>query len=441
MAALAGSRTFSVMAEFGSPAVPELPSAQPAVREPDRRRVWVVVAASVVLLGAGLVYVAMRDTGDGPATAPTDSGSVLTTGPATTTEPTPVVTEPAASSVPTSDAPTTTEYQTFDRACVDRTVTDAMPSIDESAAATLTGLPATPTLTISLPLFTDFEYEASPTVRVLRVPGGVLLAINQAGEPAGAGGMILALVGVDGGVRWVRCLPPTFVRGATWDAVQQAVVVDPAFTGTWYPLSLVDGTIGEQAVAEPPPWPEFVPEYPAVSVVVVPTDAPWPNTSSVIYVVGVDAAGTELWRDTTLHPSGGEGFHTATIDGLGVAQGCEERVGDDFACVGPHLRAYDPATGAVRWDVPGVTDVQLIVDGLAMVTVESGDHRLLSLSDGSFLAGQQWPAGIFGAECCGGAEYHYNDSQGGVVVNVDRDVVTVWYPAGMNLGSHEVSLP
>ena len=434
MSPLAGSRTFSVMAEFGSHAVPGSPSAQPADREPGRRRTWVVVAASVVLLGAGLAYITMRDTGDGrPAT--TSTGSSLTTAPATMAEHTTVVTEVATSIVSTTDSPTTTQHPTFDPACVERSATDALPSIDETAAATFTELPATPTLTITLPLLTVFEYEESPTVRVLRVPGGVLLAINQAGDPRGEGGMILALVGVDGGVRWVRCPPTTYVRGTTWDPVQYEVVVEPAFAETWYSLSLSDGSIGEQEVAAPPPWPEFVPDYPAVSEALVQT-----ATGFFFDVVGVDAVGTELWRDDTLHPRGGEGFHTATVDGLGIAQGCED-VGDGSTCLGPHLRGYDPATGAVRWDVPGVVGVQFIADGSAMVTLESGDHRLVRLGDGSFLPGQQWPAGTFYSECCGGVDYHYNDVLGGVVVNVDYDVVTVWYPASMDLGAHEISLP
>ena len=422
------------MDELGS-AVPELPLGRPAAGAPGRRGTWVAVAALVALLGAALVVVTLRETDDGPITAPTEPASSVTTDPVATNVTTTVATATSASAVATSTTPTTTQPSTFDPACVERVGSTAMPLLDEAAAATLTELSATPTLTITLPMLTDFQYVESPTVRVLRVPGGVLLAINQAGEPEGRGSMILALVGVDGGVRWVRCLPTTYVRGTTWDAVQQEVVVAPAFAETWYPLSLVDGTIGEPAVAGPPPWPEFVPEYPAISEVLVQT-----ATGYFFDVVGVDAAGSELWRDATLHPRGGEGFHSATVDGLGVAHGCEE-VGDGSTCVGPHLRAYDPATGAVRWDVPGVIGVQFIADGAAMVTVESGEHRLLRLSDGSFLPGQQWPAGTFQTECCGGVDYHYNDVHGGVVVNVDYDVVTVWYPANMNLGSHDVSLP
>jgi hypothetical protein len=413
--------------------VAEFSSAEPPAKPSRRRGTWVAAAALVLLLGAGLAYVAMRDTDKGSVAAPGDTVAAVTTVPGATVEPGAATTEPSGSETPTSDGVATTAHPTFDPACVEQAPSGAMPSIDESAAATLGPLSASPTLTITLPRLAHFQNYETPTAYALRVPGGVLLKVDDYGEAGDLGGTMLVLLGVDGGVRWVRCLPTTYVQGATWDPVQQQVAVLQSPFEVWYPLSLADGTIGEQAVATPPEreWPAQ--ELPALSYVQVPSD-----TSYVLDVIGIDEAGAELWRDSTLHVYGGEAFNTSTVDGIGLAVGCEE-FSDEPYCIGPHMRAYDPADGTVRWDVPGVLDVGFIADGLAMVVTESGESRLLSLSDGSFLTGQ-WSSDAFGTECCGGSDYHFNVVAGGVVVNVNYGVVTVWYPASMNLGSHEVSL-
>jgi hypothetical protein len=307
----------------------------------------------VLLLGAGLAYVAMRDTDKGSVAAPGDTVAAVTTVPGATVEPGAATTEPSGSETPTSDGVATTAHPTFDPACVEQAPSGAMPSIDESAAATLGPLSASPTLTITLPRLAHFQNYETPTAYALRVPGGVLLKVDDYGEAGDLGGTMLVLLGVDGGVRWVRCLPTTYVQGATWDPVQQQVAVLQSPFEVWYPLSLADGTIGEQAVATPPEreWPAQ--ELPALSYVQVPSD-----TGYVLDVIGVDEAGAELWRDSTLHVYGGEAFNTSTVDGIGLAVGCEEFSDDDRTASVPHMRAYDPADGTVRWDVPGVLDVQ-----------------------------------------------------------------------------------
>jgi hypothetical protein len=415
--------------------VAEFSSAEPPAKPSRRRGTWVAAAALVLLLGAGLAYVAMRDTDKGSVAAPGDTVAAVTTVPGATVEPGAATTEPSGSETPTSDGVATTAHPTFDPACVEQAPSGAMPSIDESAAATLGPLSASPTLTITLPRLAHFQNYETPTAYALRVPGGVLLKVDDYGEAGDLGGTMLVLLGVDGGVRWVRCLPTTYVQGATWDPVQQQVAVLQSPFEVWYPLSLADGTIGEQAVATPPEreWPAQ--ELPALSYVQVPSD-----TSYVLDVIGIDEAGAELWRDSTLHVYGGEAFNTSTVDGIGLAVGCEEFSDDDPYCIGPTHAGLRPGRrhGALgRPRRPG--RCSFIADGLAMVVTESGESRLLSLSDGSFLTGQ-WSSDAFGTECCGGSDYHFNVVAGGVVVNVNYGVVTVWYPASMNLGSHEVSL-
>lgn len=407
----------------------------PADQRPGRRGAWVAAGALVLLLGAGLAYVAARDTDDASVTAPGDSLSGGTTVPGITVEPGAATTEPSGTGAPTSDGSATTVHPTFDPACVEQAASGAMPTIDESAAAALTGLPASPTLTIRLPTLAHSQFGPGQAAEpdVLRVPGGVLISITDYSSDNEFAGTMMAMVGVDGGVRWVRCLESTYMSRTTWDPVQTDVVGNPLDGGPSYELSLSDGAAGQEVVPALLEYPS-VSEYPAVSF------ARPDEESSVSDVIGVDEARNELWRDATLHPRGGESFNTDTIDGLGLAAGCEAFDDDGYSCIGPHLRAYDPADGTVRWDIPGVVDLDFIADGLAMVTVEGGEHRLLSLSDGSFLQGV-WPQDAFGSECCGGSDYHFNSVEGGVVINANYDVVTVWYPASMNLGSHEVSLP
>lgn len=425
----------SVEAPPPTPECPvELPSVEsPTPRPPSRRGAWWAVGALALLLGAGLVYVATRDADNASITAPGDTSSGLTTVPGATVEAGAATTEPSGSGTPSSEGVATTVHPTFDPACVEQAASGAMPTIDESGAAALTGLPAVPTLTIRLPTLAHSEYGPGQAGEpdVLRVPGGVLVSVTDYSMDNEFTGTMMAMIGADGGVRWIRCIDSTFVSRTTWDPVQTDVVLLSNNGEASFELSLADGATGPATTFASLEFPRDV-EYPALSLARL-------EDSTLFDVIAVDDAGNELWRDSTLHPRGGESFNADTVDGLGLAAGCEE-INADFSCVGPHLRAYDPADGTVRWDIPGVVDVDFIADGLAMVTVEGGEHRQLSLGDGSFLQGA-WPQDAFGSECCGGSDYHYNSVEGGVVINANYDVITVWYPASLNLGSHEVSLP
>ncbi|MGB8861486.1 MAG: hypothetical protein WCC60_19680 [Ilumatobacteraceae bacterium] len=409
---------------------PAVPTASAPVEVGRRRGAWLAIAALVIAAGAGGVYATTRNPDKDATVAP---GGVLTTD-STLPGETAALGDTAAptSADPATTDPTQTAAPAFDPACEETVTGAARPSIDESAADTLSELSASATLTVHLPKLVASWDGWEILSSTVRVRGGMIFVVRPSDELGAAPtSAMVAAVGADGSLWWVRCFPSAFVLpiGDAWAADRVAISTNYE---EWNELSLVDGTVGAN-VPRPPMRDRSRIDYEPSKITLGRSldDTTW-------VVVGVDAAGTELWRDETIHPSGGEAITYGTVGGVSFAAGCTTP--DPYTCSGYEMRAYDPDDGAVLWRLDGVSEITIAGDGRAIVPVDDG-YRMMSLSDGAFIDGQQWPSDTFNWRCCGDSDTHWNDLYGGVVVNTNDRTLTVWFPESLGLGSHEISLP
>ncbi len=161
---------------------------------------------------------------------------------------------------------------------------------------------------------------------------------------------------------------------------------------------------------------------------------------------GVDASGRVRWsvpgrfapsvQATGVYPDG------ATA----LAQTCEP-IGSSWDCT-YRLTAVDIATGAVRWELPGLRLVAgSPADGSALVS--EGDvatnaltWQLVDTATGDAVPGQRWvDPDAFSTPCCGASEYDSTRRHGGVVVVVQGRSVRVWLPADVSLAGWQRRLP
>lgn len=216
---------------------------------------WILAAAAAALVVVAVAALAVRGGGGelpAPATVPggtlaapdTVSGAdpddtvpttdvvsttlpatgVATTAPPTTAVPSSTV---ASTSVPTTE-PQSTASVAFDAwtpVCADVSGAGAVPA---SALDPLAALGDAPTLDIGLPTFDGFNGSEAPIVDVAEVPGGVLVVARAdlPQEPFG-GVAALAVVDLDGSIRWRRCLATDGVFG------YRALVADRAAETAW----------------------------------------------------------------------------------------------------------------------------------------------------------------------------------------------------------------
>jgi DNA-directed RNA polymerase specialized sigma24 family protein len=424
-------------------------ASDPPVDDDTRGRRWVlpvlVVAALMVLAGA--VWVATRG-GDDTAE---DAGDA------------PVATSPAST--------TTVPGEGFVPACVDRVGTTG--GAGAPVGATFGPVGPAPALTISLPEWGVPDATEPVAVDASLVDGGVLVA-GRSPEGADVARTMIAHVGLDGGVRWVRCVDEA--------AQVRAVAADAAVIGRggqWWQLSLTDGSVGQAAPPPPAPTP------------------PWTEAAT--------------WPDDTLATYEWAGFRTATTGELVLALGCAAdgpppstspvtapstapgatapattapavtvpAVADPDACERPVLRGYStvavappttapaapatsaPATSApgvvvtapplpptllerpqLLWEQAGATDVIAVRDGFALVRVAVGEGPgswyLVDARTGVAVDGQAWGPDRFPPSCCGGMASVA--SEGGALLVRDGAELAVWLPEGAAAPA-AVSLP
>ncbi len=124
----------------------------------------------------------------------------------------------------------------------------------EAALDTFGPLPASPSLTITVPTGITLGNDPPnppPRVQPARVEGGVLLALS-ASSMSVSKSSILAVVNTDGSKRWVRCIPgqisslfvaPPSTRPTTATLAVVENVTATESTSDWPIVSLTDGTI------------------------------------------------------------------------------------------------------------------------------------------------------------------------------------------------------
>lgn len=395
-----------------------------------RRSRWPLALSTVLVLALiGALVLWLDGDDDDDAAAP--SSTPVPTAPATTIV---VPTTAAITTAPATTAPPTTEPGPgqFVPACAARPAIGEPAETDESALETFGPLGSTPNLSIDLPEWVEGD-AGGAQARVVRVTDSLLISVFPVASPTPQS--VVARIALDGTVLWVQCLDGAIEAVPIPDRDGSAVAVR---TGAgWSAMSLTDGAIGdaldpgvaedvEASLAAPDPDPESA--YIGFA-----------EDDQVI--AGYDADGTRLWSDPNAHPVPGEGFRTATTDGIGVASICPDPSSDPD-CEGGELRGYVPRTGVVRWKLEGTRQVAAVADGYALVSDPVAGWVLLDVSSGSPVDGQTWadPA-TFEYRCCGEGELWYVDRQGGVVVVSKPGSLAIWYPAAAELGAADVTLP
>ncbi len=415
-----------------------LPTAAP-IEPPPTRRWWPIalVAVLAVALFAAWWWFGRDDgsanTGDvGAAPVPTD---VVTTTPSTgSVAPTTVGT---ASTVPPTTADTGTpttvppapaaaavllDGETSDRYDPECASWYAQPTPASPALpATFGPLGASPAVSISIP---DIVGVGATVVEP--AGDGLLVGLLQS-EPDGTGSStLLARVGIDGVVHWVRCYDETLIVVGEPNGDLDAAVgrfVDGQLG--WYLVSMADGDISDAV--------DPVTEL-ALNVIYErgPVDPAGPTARWEVGVLtGFDADGNVIWTDPEVSTLSGEGFVLAVGDDLAIANVC-----DDEACERGRLRAYDLETGELVWEREGARNVAAVADGYALIGLPGTGWELVETADGQTVPGQTWTdPDVFTTRCCGEGERWFTERIGGVVVAARPDAIDLWLPADASDGT------
>lgn len=156
-------------------------------------------------------------------------------------------------------------------------------------------------------------------------------------------------------------------------------------------------------------------------------------------VRGIDAMGQVLWHEPSITAHNHEGFLTGVSDDVTVVSGCHAP--DDGRCASPVLAGIRTADGEVLWQLDGGRGVGTLGDGYAIIT-EGSTWTMIDTDTGQPIDGQTFSdPEAFGAECCGGGDFHHVRRSGGVVVAVNYRTVSIWYPQSVDLTPTTLSIP
>ncbi len=160
----------------------------------------------------------------------------------------------------------------------------------------------------------------------------------------------------------------------------------------------------------------------------------------------IDGAGDLDWSVPDFHGPSREGFHWTVGDDVVLAMRCldwDPEGGCSWTDDGPpaeELVAFDRATGAQLWTLPGPRAVPVLAgeraiishdadgdglaaDGFALIDLRTGEPPV-ERSGGV----DSWPVGAFAEECCGGDEFVHVRQDGAVVIATNSANVRIWYP-------------
>lgn len=142
--------------------------------------------------------------------------------------------------------------------------------------------------------------------------------------------------------------------------------------------------------------------------------------------------GVANWRRDDLLASPDEGFHTAPAgDGVTLVRACADLTIDSATgrCASFVLALVDNDTGATLWHRDGSYGVSVIGDGSALVAPPEGGWTMIDIATGDAVPGQQWTSDVsLGTECCGGYDTVHTGRSGGIVVAVDGNTMSIYYP-------------
>jgi hypothetical protein len=92
----------------------------------------------------------------------------------------------------------------------------------------------------------------------------------------------------------------------------------------------------------------------------------------------------------------------------------------------------ETATGEVFWEQPEQQAAVVAGDGHALVTRSDGTYAMIDARTGEPIdPSQVFPEASFMQGCCGEDEVLWTARRGGLVVAVDYQDVTIWYPEAL----------
>ena len=423
----------------GVPTEPERSSIGDDVAEPGRPR-WALVIGAVLLVAlvVALVWLAFRgDPGDTIVSTPGTSAEVAGAEPAsvgaaattTTATTTTVATTDVATTVPAGPV-----ELGFDPPCTDRT--GAEPSA-LTWGDTFGPLGTEPALTVLLPesvdVAADPERDAAIPSTILR-PDGLIVAVRPAEGHRGTG-TIIARVGLDGRVAWVRCVDELVRIGTAPDVGVDLATRPVADGGTWSTLSIADGSDGDPLDAVQ----SGVIEAPTPS-----SDGGDGPTLGYSYdsdlgrpvIAGLDD-GRILWTAPDVVLPDRDEFRAIAVDGTVLARSC---VATDAGidCAAGELRGYDLQSGELLWSRSGAYRVAAADDGFALV----GDGTAWELVDartGVAVGGQRWDdPDTF--DVGDDADTGFVHQVGGAIVVAQPGTVSIWLPQDAAVDASEVAI-
>lgn len=435
------------------PFEPLAPLDAPPDDEPTARPRWIVAIglALVAALVVALVWLALRgDTDDTVVSAPSggsepadatlpDGDATASTDPSTTTAPSTV--SSTASSTTVVLGPVEVG---FDPPCTERSGTEPATVSWADAFGPLGEAPA---LTVSLPESVDVAADperVSPRVETILRPDGLVLAVQPAPEHR-VTQTLLARVGVDGTVAWIRCLDGSVEIGTAPDAGVE--LATRPVDGEWTTRSLADGVAGE-------------PVDPVQSAVLdgsldaggadgggdVTLGYSYDSASGRSVLAGLDD-GRVVWRAPDLELPTGDAFRATAVGDTAVALHCPPAepatsepdtsepdtsgpaTREAGECATGELRGYDLTSGELRWTRPGLYRVAATADGFALVG-DATAWELVTVADGVTVDGQRW--GDPDAFVVPGDGDDDVTRAGGAIVVRRPGTVALWLPADVS---------
>jgi DNA-directed RNA polymerase specialized sigma24 family protein len=407
--------------------------------EHDRRPRWALALGATLVAGlvVALGWLAVRG----------DAGDTVVSAPATTADPeaAPPSTEPEPDGGETASDATTPPDATpppvvapgvgFDPVCAD---SGGDVPVEVSWSGTLASLDTAPVLDVTLPASVDPDADpdrAAPRPIAILRPDGLVVALRPA-DGHRAEQTLVARVGLDGTVAWVRCFDGLVRLAAAPDLGVDLAVRPEAGEPDWVSVSVADGSPGgaldavQVGVLENPPPADTDGDGPTLG---------FSHDSQLgrSVLAGLDD-GRVVWTapDVVLPP--GDVFRAITVDDTVLAQTCAE-VDGVVDCDAGELRGYDLASGELLWSRPGSHRLAASGDGVALVG-DVASWELVDVRTGDGIDGRRWDdPSLFDVGDVDDVGFVQVDR--GALVVARPGAVSVWLPRDAGGDAIQVAIP